>query len=303
MPSLQARMWKMLMRRTFSKRMSIEEYRALTDNNSRFSPPMPKDVEVDHFDLNGLNAAWTTPAEADANKVILHFHGGGYVIGGINAHMIMCIPMAKSLNVKMLLPDYRVAPEHPFPAALEDGLKVYRWLLEQGYKSSDIIISGDSAGGGLALAITLSLRDNNEPLPSAVICFSPWADLTLSGESHTTNADTDVVLTTDVLKEWALTYTEESNWRNPLVSPVYADFHKFPPLFIQVSDDEILLDDAKMLAKKAQADGVDVTLKIWNGLWHVWHTAGAMIPESKKTYEEIGQFLEKFWQNKVIEGM
>ena len=292
MPSLRARMWKGLMHRTFSKRMSIEEYRALTDNNSRFSPPMPKDVNVGRFVLNGLVAAWITPADADADKVILHFHGGGYVIGGINAHIMMCVPMAKSLNIKMLLPDYHVAPENPFPAALEDGLQAYRWLLEQGYKSNNIIISGDSAGGGLALAITLSLRDNNEPLPVAVICISPWADLTLSGESHITNADSDVVLTTDVLKEWASAYTDESNWRNPLVSPIYADFHGFPPLFIQVSDDEVLLDDARRLAEKAQADVVNVTLKIWNGLWHVWHTAGTMIPESKKTYDEIGLFLE-----------
>lgn len=297
MPSLRAHMWKMLMRRTFSKRMSIEEYRALTDNNSRFTPPMPKGVNVDHFDLNGLAAAWITPADADADKVILHFHGGGYVIGGINAHIMMCIPMAKSLNIKMLLPDYRVAPEHLFPAALDDGLKIYRWLLEQGYESSDIVISGDSAGGGLALGTTLSLRDNNELLPAAVICFSPWTDLTLSGESHVTNADRDVVLTTDVLKEWASAYTDESNWRNPLASPLYADFHGFPPLFIQVNDDEVLLDDAKSLAKKAQTDGVDVTLKIWSGLWHVWHTAGTMIPESKKTYDEIGRFVNVYLPN------
>ena len=285
-------MWKMLMRRTFSKRMNIDEYRALTDNNARFSAPLPKGMDVDRFDINGLTAAWITPAEADADKVILHFHGGGYVIGGINAHVMMCVPMAKSLNVKMLLPDYRVAPENPFPAAVEDGLQAYHWLLEQGYKSSNIIISGDSAGGGLALAITLSLRDNNEPLPVAVMCFSPWTDLTLSGDSHLTNAETDVVLTTDVLKEWASAYTDESNLQNPLVSPIYANFHGFPPLFIQVNGDEVLFDDAKALADKAKADGVDVTLKIWNGLWHVWHTAGTMIPESKKTYEEIGQFLE-----------
>jgi len=285
-------MWKMLMRRTFSKHMSIEEYRALTDNNSRFSPPIPKDVDVDRFEIDGLAAAWIAPADAGADKVILHFHGGGYVIGGINAHIMMCVPMARSINMKILLTAYRVAPEHPFPMALEDGIKMYRWLLEQGYRSNDIIISGDSAGGGLALAITLSLRGNNEPLPVAAILISPWTDLTLSGESHITNADSDVVLTMDVLKEWASAYTYESNWRNPLVSPIYADFHGFPPLFIQVSDDEILLDDAKALAEKAQTDGVDVTLKIWSGLWHVWHTAGTMIPESKKTYDEIGQFLE-----------
>lgn len=291
MPSIRARFWKMLIRRMFQEQMSIEEYRALIDTNSRFPSPMPKGVDVERFDVNGLDAAWISPIDADAGKVILHFHGGGYVIGGIKAHLMMCISMAKSLNIKMLLPDYRVAPEHPFPAALEDGLKIYGWLLEQGYKAGDIIFSGDSAGGGLALAATLSLRDKAEPLPAAVICISPWVDLTLSGKSHITNADSDVVLRTDDLREWASVYTDESNWKNPLVSPLYADFHGFPPLFIQVNDDEILLDDARRLAEKAQADGVDVTLKIWKGLWHVWHAVGNMIPESKKTYEEIGQFV------------
>jgi len=281
------------MRRTFrSTRMSIKDYRKLTDQNSRFLPPIPKDVDVERFDADDISATWISPVDADRNKVILHFHGGGYVIGGINAYKMMCIPMAQTLNMKILLPDYRLAPEHQFPAALEDGLKIYRWLLEQGFKAKDIIISGDSAGGGLALATTLSLRDNNEPLPAGVICISPWVDLTLSGESHITNADTDVVLTTEVLREWASAYTDESNWRNPLVSPIHADFHGFPPLFIQVNDDEILLDDTKALAQKAQANGVDVSLMVWHGLWHAWHTAGTMIPESKKTYEEIGQFLK-----------
>lgn len=280
------------MHRTFrSKRMSIEEYRALTDQNARFSTRIPKDVEVDRFEVDGTPAAWISPFDADSDKVLLHFHGGGYVTGGIASHMMMCIPMAQTLKMKVLLPDYLIAPENPFPAALNDALKIYRWLLEQGYKPSDIIISGDSAGGGLALAAVLSLRDNHEPLPATVFCMSPWADLMCTGESHITNAETDVVLTTDVLKEWALAYTVESNLKNPLVSPVYADFHGFPPLFIQVDSGEVLVDDARMLEEKAKTDGVDVTLKVWDGMWHAWHALGGLIPESKKAFEEIGQFV------------
>ena len=291
MPSIRARFWKMLIRRMFGKRMGIEEYRALTDQNARFSNRLPKGVKVDRFDADGIPAAWISPSNADADKVIVHFHGGGYVTGGIDSHLMMGIPMAQALRIKILLFDYRLAPEHPFPAALQDGLKIYRWLLEQGYQARDIILSGDSAGSGLALATTLSLQDTNEPLPSAVICISPWVDLAHTGDSHATNADTDVVLTTDVLAEWASAYTDESILKNPLVSPLYADFHGFPPMFIQTDSSEILFDDAKRLADKAKADGVDVTLKVWNGLWHAWHAMGGLIPESKKAFEEIGQFL------------
>jgi acetyl esterase/lipase len=280
------------MRRTFKrKRMSIEEYRALADQNARFPIRIPRDVEVNRIVVDSIPAAWILPSDADFEKVFLHLHGGGYVIGGIDSHLMMCIPMAQTLKVKVLLPDYRIAPEHPFPAALNNALKIYRWLLVQGYQPNNIIVSGDSAGAGLALATVLSLRDNHEPLPAAVICISPWVDLLHTGESHVTNITTDVVLTTGVLKEWALVYTDESNLKNPLVSPVYADFHDFPPLLIQVDSGEVLLDDAKMLANKAKADGVNVTLKIWDGMWHVWQALGGLLPESKKAFEEIKQFM------------
>jgi acetyl esterase/lipase len=271
--------------------MTIAQYRASGEQNARFSNRIPKDVEIEPFEIDGIHAEWISPSNMDTDKVILHLHGGGYVTGGINSHQAMCILMAQTLKMKVLLPEYRLAPEHPFPAALDDALTVYRWLLAQGYNAKDIIISGDSAGGGLALATVLSLRDQHEPLPAVVICMSPWADLTHTGQSHIANAKVDVVLSTDVLKEWALAYTEEANLRNPLVSPIYADFHGFPSFLIQVGSDEILLDDARMLADKAQTDGVNVTLKIWAGMWHVWHALGGLIPESKKAFEEIGTFI------------
>jgi epsilon-lactone hydrolase len=206
---------------------------------------------------------------------------------------MMCIPMAQMLKMNLLLPEYRLAPENPFPAALEDALKSYRWLLTQGYKSSDIIVSGDSAGGGLSLATVLALRDAGEPLPAAVVVMSPWADLTHKGQSHVTKADSEAVLKTEVLKEWALCYADEANLSNPLVSPVYADFHGFPPLLIQVGSEEILLDDSLLLTEKAKADGVAVTLKVWDGMWHVWQALGDFLPESRKAFEELGQFVQE----------
>lgn len=290
--SVRGRLWRMLLRRTFKgQSMTIAQHRASGAQNARFSNRISRDVTVEAVGIDDIHAEWISPSGADSDKVVLHLHGGGYVTGGIDSHQAMCILMAQTLKMNVILPEYRLAPEHRFPAALEDALKTYRWLLGRGCKSSNVILSGDSAGGGLALATVLSLRDDKEPLPALVICLSPWADLTHTGQSHIANADSESVLTTDVLKEWALAYTDEASLRNPLVSPVYADFHNFPPLLIQVGSDEILLDDARTLADKARADGVDVTLKIWDGMFHAWQVLGRLIPESKKAFEEMQQFM------------
>jgi acetyl esterase/lipase len=199
--------------------------------------------------------------------------------------------MAQILKINVLLPAYRLAPEHPFPAAIDDVLKIYRWLLSQGHRSKDIIISGDSAGGGLCVASVLALRDQGDALPAAVVCMSPWADLTMQGQSHVTNSKSEAMLNGESLHDWAQAYTNKENFGNPLVSPIFADFHNFPPLLIQVSSDEVLLDDAIALAEKAKAAGVDVSLKIWDGLWHVWQVVGNAIPESKMAFEEIEVFV------------
>ena len=295
--SLRSRFWRVFLRKVIKEqRMTIAEYRASDNKNARFMNRIPKGVDIDKFVVDGIHAEWLSPSDAEHDKVILYLHGGGYVTGGIESHQMMCSLMAQTLKIKVLLPEYRLAPEHPFPAALDDALKVYRWLLTQGYKPGNIIISGDSAGGGLSLATVLSLRDAGELLPAAVVCISPWTDLTLKGQSHITKAKADAVLRTEVLREWALCYTDEANLSNPAVSPVYANFHGFPPLLIQVGSEEILLDDSLMLAEKAKADGVNVTLKIWDEMWHVWQALGGLIPESKIAFEQIGQFIrDKFY--------
>ena len=290
--SLRSRFWRFFLRRMFKdKRMSIEENRIYSLNNARRMNSVPKGVEMKRFDIDGIPSAWIVPSNAEDNKVVLHLHGGGYVLGSIDADQMMCILMAQTLKMKVLLPEYRLAPENPFPAAVDDALKVHRWLLAQGYQSKDIIISGDSAGGGLSLAMVLSLRDAGESLPAAVVCMSPWADLTFKGKSYVTKEKAEVVLREDVLREWAACYAGAEKTSHPLISPVYADFRGFPPLLIQVGSDEILLDDSIMLAEKAKADGVDVTLKVWDDLWHVWQALGELIPESKQAFEEMEQFL------------
>ncbi len=289
--SLRARFWRILLRKIFKERgLSIEQNRAQGAQMARYFR-VPKAVSVEQISIEGLPAAWIRPADASLERVLLHLHGGGYVTGSLDSHLMMCVPLAQTLQTNLLLPEYRLAPEHPFPAALEDALKTYRWLLGQGFQPKNIIISGDSAGGGLSLATVLALREAGDPLPAAVICLSPWADLTNSRQSHITKAEVEPVLTTTALHEWAACYNGDANLKNPLVSPVYANFHNFPPLFIQVGSDEILLDDSLALAAKARADGVDVSLRVWDGLWHVWPALGSLIPESGHAFDEIGEFL------------
>ncbi|MCX6065942.1 MAG: alpha/beta hydrolase, partial [Chloroflexi bacterium] len=289
--------WRFILRKTIKEpRLTIPQHRAQAAKTARLAGRVPQDVTIEELKIDGLRAIWIRPTGADNDLVFLHLHGGGYVTGSIDSYRMMCIPLARTLKMNLLLPEYRLAPEHPFPAALEDALAVYRWLLAQGHQPGNIVICGDSAGGGLTLATIQALRAAGEPLPGAVICLSPWADLTHQGQSHLTKAKSEVMLKTDVLKEWALCYTDAANLTNPLVSPVYADFHDFPPLLIQVGSEEILLDDARMVAEKASAAGVEVTLKVWDDLWHVWPALGELLPESRQSFEEIRQFIASNWK-------
>jgi acetyl esterase/lipase len=292
--SLRARFWRAFLRNTLKKqRMSIPEHRINGDQRAGFLGVLPKDMRREKIEIDGIPAEWILPVDSNPHKVIVHLHGGGYVSGSANGYRMFCGWLAGSAGAKVLLPEYRLAPENPFPAALDDSLKVYRWLLAQGHQPANILFSGDSAGGGLSLATVIALRDQQEALPAGVICLSPWFDLTLSGQSHLSKAKGEAILNTDVLREWALSYTDAANLRNPLVSPIYADFHGLPPLFIQVGSEEILLDDAVLVAQKAREAGVQVDFKIWDGLWHVWQILGNLVPENRQAFYEIGQFARK----------
>ena len=291
--SLRSRFWRTVLRTTFkNQKFSITEHRINGVKNSKFMGGIPKTMLAEKINIDEIHSEWLVPAGASHEKVILYLHGGGYVTGCIEDHRMLCGLLATATGVKVLIPEYRLAPENPFPAALDDALKIYQWLLAQGTSSANIIIAGDSAGGGLSVATVLALKDKNVSLPAAVLCLSPWVDLTLKNQSHITKAKVEALLRTDVLREWALCYTDESNLTNPLVSPIFADFHGFPPLLIQVGSEEILFGDSILLAEKAKADGADVTLKIWDGMWHVWQALGDLLPENKKTFEEIGQFVQ-----------
>ena len=200
--------------------------------------------------------------------------------------------MYKRQNIRSLVINYRLAPEHPHPAALEDAITAYRWLLTQGYDPSQIVIAGDSAGGGLALAALLALLDAGEPLPAGAVCISPWTDLALTGASMRSKAKVDHILDPNSLEMYARYYAGIDEVTSPLLSPLYADLKGLPPLLIQVGGDEILLDDATRLAEQAREAGVDVTLEIWDEMFHVFQLV-SFLPETQKAVKHITDFAAK----------
>lgn len=282
---------KTLIKLLFKQRSTLEGTRARTARNSNWIKPPPESIVVEQLQLEGLNAEWVYEAGVEDEKVILYLHGGGYVTGSADSHRHMCASLAQSASVKVLLLEYRLAPEHAFPAAVEDTTSAYRWLLNQGHEAENIFIAGDSAGGGLSLAAVQVLRDEGDPLPGGVSCFSPWTDLSMSYDSHRLNARVEAVLHPDNLRLWAFCYAGEEDLQHPLISPAFADFEQFPPLLIQVGGEEVLLDDALQVAEKAKAVGVEVKLSVYEQMWHVWHATGSFLPESRAAFEEIGEFV------------
>jgi len=221
----------------------------------RISERLPADVVCEKVEAGGVNAEWIAAPGATADRVILYLHGGGYVIGSINTHRAMISRIARASDARALAIDYRLAPEHPFPAAVEDAIASYRWLLAQGYKPGRIVIAGDSAGGGLTIAALLAIRDARLPMPAGAVPISPWTDLEGTGDSVRTRAARDLMVTQENLAHSAKQYYGAHDPKDPLVSPVHANFRGLPPMLIHVGDAEILLDDATRVAKSAKAAG------------------------------------------------
>jgi len=253
---------------------------------------VPDDVEVDVVDAGGVPAKWFVPPGADEAHTIIYIHGGGFVIGNVEgAYESMIARLALHTGMRVLAPDYRLAPEHPYPAALEDTLTAYRWLLEQGVDPDSITLSGESAGGNLVLAVMLSLREAGEALPGSAALMAPWVDLTLSGVTHELIGDADRVLWTEGLRSSAGCYAGEESLENPMISPLFADLSGLPPTLIVVGTNEILLADSTRLARRARLDGVRGTLDVWEGMPHAWPLIAADIPESRWVFEDIGAFI------------
>jgi acetyl esterase/lipase len=296
MPSWQFRLLKVYFRakRSFSppaSQVNIAKERKELEDLSKSFKPLGR-IACTPVSAGGAPAEWILPAGVAAGRVLLYLHGGSYIAGSINSHRALAANLAAAAGGRALLLDYRLAPEHPFPAALDDALAAYRWLLAEGAPAREISVAGDSAGGGLALALLLALRDAGDPLPAAAALLSALTDMTFSGETIQSKAKADLILDFEKERQFAPLYLGNTSPRDPRVSPLYADLRGLPRLLIQVGSDEILLADSIRLAEKAKAAGVNVTLEVWEGMQHVWHFAASIIPEGRKAIRAIGEFIK-----------
>jgi acetyl esterase/lipase len=252
---------------------------------------MPSKVDVQPVSIGGMYAEWVKPDKVENDRAILYLHGGGYTMGSCNTHRSLASRIALASQAPVLLVNYRLAPENPFSAALEDAKAAYRWLLDQKIDSRRIVIAGDSAGGGLAVSAATALRDEKEQLPTGIVCISPWADLTLSGETIITCSKSDPLISQETSLYHASCYVGQQDPASPLISPVFADLSNLPPLLIQVGEYEILRSDSVHLSANAHKVGVEATLEIWEGMWHDWHMFAGLMPESQRAIERIGIFI------------
>jgi acetyl esterase/lipase len=271
---------------------TIEESRAGFEQLAGMFP-VADDVETEAVDAGGVPAEWLRVPESRDDRVVLYVHGGGYVIGSLNTHRELASRIARAAQATALNVDYRLAPEHPFPAAVEDSTAAYRWLLGTGQDAAQVAIAGDSAGGGLTLATLLALRDAGDPAPAAGVCLSPWTDLEGIGASAQPGGADDPLLELEGLREMGRHYFADSDPRHPHASPLYGDYTGISPLLIQVGTREILLDDATRVADRARAAGVAVELEQCEGLIHVWQLFGPNVPESTDAVSRIGEFIRK----------
>jgi acetyl esterase/lipase len=239
----------------------------------------------------GVPAEWIRAGQAPTDAALLYLHGGGYAIGSINTHRALVAELARAAGVAALAIDYRLAPEAPFPAAVDDATAAYRWLLARGLAPARLAIAGDSAGGGLTIATLVALRDAGLPLPAAAVCFSPWVDLEGLGQSMTERADRDPLIQKEGMLQFAAAYLGGKDPRTPLAAPLYADLTGLPPLLIQVGEEETLYDDAVRLAERARKSGVDVTLEPWAEMIHVWQLFAPVLPEGREALAAAGRFI------------
>ncbi len=253
--------------------------------------PMDDDIETERVGVNGIPAEWISAPESQENRVILYLHGGGYLFGSARTHRVMLAHMARAAKARVLALDYRLAPEIPFPAPVEDSVSAYRWLLSQGISAKKMVIGGDSAGGGLAVAALVALRSVGEPMPAAGVCISAWTDMESTGESMATNAEADPSVSKERLLKIAKVYLDGKEPTAPLASPIHADLTGLPPLLLQVGSIEVLLDDSTLLKTRAKAAGVSVEMEVWDDMPHVWHHYAPILPEARKAIGKIGEFV------------
>lgn len=250
---------------------------------------LPAGVTREAVSADGVACEWLIPQNSPKDQALLYLHGGGFIMGLTSLHLEMVAYLAQKMNVRALMVDYRLAPEYPFPAALDDCVSAYRWLLKQGISAQNIVVAGDSAGGNFTITTLMKLRDSGDPLPAAAACLSPVGDMTDRTDLFKTVYDP--ILHPRAGKIYNRAYVAQNDARNPLISPVFGDWRGLPPLLVHAGEDEILRDDGVRIAELAKAAGVDVRLEIYPRMWHVWQIYPAL-PQTGESLDDIAQFLK-----------
>ena len=271
---------------------TVEEFRVWYEQfTAQFE--LPEDAVFEQVGAGGVSAEWiSTPGVAE-DRVVMYLHGGGYMIGSMRTHRSPLSYLSRVSDARVLGLNYRLAPEHPFPAAVEDSVAAYRWLLAEGVSPRRIAIGGDSCGGGLTIATLVALKYFGDPLPAAGISHSGWTDLAHTGDTFETKAEEDPLIDREMLEGMAAAYLGDRSRTTPLASPYYADLQGLPPLLVQVGTAEVLLDDSLRLADRAKEAGVDVTLEVWDDMPHVWQAFASFLPEAREALDHCGQFVQK----------
>lgn len=299
--SLRARLLRPMIRLTIGRVMSspmphVKQRRALIKSAASMKLFHARGGTISEQTTAGVPGLLVTPTGPASNRLLIYFHGGGYAVGAPQLYTSMAARIARLTGARVLLPSYRLAPEHPFPAGLDDALAVYRAVLDSGVPAEHIAFGGDSAGGGLSLACALAARDAGLPQPAAIVAYSPWTDLTTSGASIHGNVPTELVLSPREAERFVNSYLGDRDRSQPLASPLFADYAGIAPLLIQVSAHEILFDDSRRLADRASHAGVTVDLQIWDGVWHVWQAMPALLPEADTALAATAVFLREQWR-------
>jgi len=272
--------------------MGIESYRTLLERSSLVFKP-DKSVELESLFIKTVEAQWLKPLYYNENRIIMYIHGGGYIAGSINTHRDLASRIARASDARVLIFNYHLAPEHPFPKGLMDVRTVYQWLADNFSYPHKISLVADSAGAGLCLALLSKLPAQGLPLPVCTALISPWIDLTCTNPSHIENLRKDPMLSQEILKKTARLYTDQ-DLSLPLISPINNDFSGLTPLLIQTGENEVLLDDSKILAAKLTLSRVNVHLEIWEEMFHVWHYFAKYLSKGRQAIEGIGRFIKTY---------
>lgn len=280
-----------LKREEFNFNSSIEAFRDRCEKGASRYAKIPDRIKVKADLIDGIKSEWLIPDSSPKNKIILYVHGGGYVSGSCSDHRGFVSKFADIAGITNLLYEYRLAPEHPFPAALDDSIKIYEWLLSSGYKNSDILLAGESAGGGLVLAMLLSLKENSIPLPCAAVSISPWTDLTCSSDSYRTKNKVSLA----PKNSWTVFskhYIANNKADHPFISPLFGDLTGLPPIYINSGTDDELYEDGEKFYLKAKSAGVDITFKPGKGMVHCYPLLSPMFREATEAMNEIVSFIK-----------